>query len=91
MEAGRVAPFTASSQASGVRPTPLSSSAPSLSLQEEDWAALLKAEEESIKKMCDTIISFKPDVVITEKGLSDLAAHFFTKVWESVGGTRAGT
>lgn len=47
--------------------------------KEEDWAALLKAEEESIKKMCDTIISFKPDVVITEKGLSDLAAHFFTK------------
>ncbi len=41
---------------------------------------MLKAEEESIKKMCDTIISFKPDVVITEKGLSDLAAHFFTKV-----------
>ncbi len=40
---------------------------------------LLKAEEEEIKRMCDTIISFKPDVVVTEKGLSDLAAHFFTK------------
>ncbi len=47
--------------------------------QEEDWAALLKAEEETIKRTCDQIIAFKPDVVITEKGLSDLAAHFFTK------------
>lgn len=47
--------------------------------KEEDWAALLKAEEEHIQKMCDRIIAFKPDVVITEKGLSDLAAHFFTK------------
>mmetsp|Transcript_37015 Transcript_37015/g.82276 ORF Transcript_37015/g.82276 Transcript_37015/m.82276 type:complete len:556 (-) Transcript_37015:500-2167(-) len=47
--------------------------------KEEDWAALLKAEEEAIKKMCDEIIAFKPDVVVTEKGLSDLAAHFFTK------------
>jgi hypothetical protein len=26
------------------------------------------------------IASLKPDVVITEKGLSDLAAHFLTKV-----------
>lgn len=42
-------------------------------------AALLKAEEESIAHMCDAIIAFKPDVVITEKGLSDLAAHFLTK------------
>lgn len=47
--------------------------------KEEDWAALLKAEEEHIKKMCDDIIKFKPDLVVTEKGLSDLAAHYFTK------------
>ncbi len=85
--------------------------------KEEDWAALLKAEEETIRRQCDQasqplsdasesneraayllflqlsasrspppssalppqIIAFKPDVVITEKGLSDLAAHFFTK------------
>ncbi|MEW5297774.1 MAG: hypothetical protein WDW36_000958 [Sanguina aurantia] len=47
--------------------------------KEEDWAALLKAEEESIAHMCDAIIAFKPDVVVTEKGLSDLAAHFLTK------------
>lgn len=30
-------------------------------------AALLKAEEESIQRMCESIASFKPDVVITEK------------------------
>ncbi|KAH7623420.1 putative T-complex protein 1 subunit gamma [Nannochloris sp. 'desiccata'] len=47
--------------------------------REEDFAALLKAEEEWIEKTCSQIASFKPDVVITEKGLSDLAAHFFTK------------
>lgn len=43
-------------------------------------AALLKAEEESVQLMCEQIIAMKPDVVITEKGLSDLAAHFLTKV-----------
>jgi len=47
--------------------------------KEEDFAALLKAEEDWIKRVCDTIASFKPDVVITEKGLSDLAAHYLTK------------
>ena len=29
--------------------------------------------------MCENIIKLKPDVVITEKGLSDLAGHYFTK------------
>ncbi|KAI8473864.1 MAG: chaperonin complex component [Monoraphidium minutum] len=47
--------------------------------REEDWAALLKAEEEWIAATCATIAAHKPDVVITEKGLSDLAAHFLTK------------
>lgn len=47
--------------------------------KEEDFAALLKTEEDWIKGVCDTIASFKPDVVITEKGLSDLAAHYLTK------------
>lgn len=46
---------------------------------EEDFAALLRAEEEWIKQTCDTIASFKPDLVVTEKGLSDLAAHYLTK------------
>ncbi|GIL57804.1 hypothetical protein Vafri_13047 [Volvox africanus] len=47
--------------------------------KEEDWAALLKQEEEQIQRQCEQILAFKPDVVITEKGLSDLAAHYFTK------------
>lgn len=47
--------------------------------REEDFAALLKAEEEWVERTCATIASFKPDLVITEKGLSDLAAHFLTK------------
>lgn len=36
-------------------------------------------EEEWIQKTCKQIASFKPDVVITEKGLSDLATHFLSK------------
>jgi T-complex protein 1 subunit gamma len=47
--------------------------------RKEDWATLLKMEEEWIQKTCDHIIALKPDVVITEKGLSDLAAHFLAK------------
>ena len=47
--------------------------------REEDWAALLKAEEEWIEQMCKNIIQFKPDLVVTEKGLSDLAAVFFAR------------
>jgi T-complex protein 1 subunit gamma len=43
-------------------------------------AALLKAEEEAVQRMCEQIAAFKPDVVVTEKGLSDIAAHFLTKV-----------
>jgi hypothetical protein len=29
--------------------------------------------------MCDKILEFKPDLVITEKGVSDLAQHYFVK------------
>ena len=29
--------------------------------------------------MCDAIIAVKPDLVITEKGVSDLAQHFLVK------------
>lgn len=39
----------------------------------------MKAEEEWISHACEQIAALKPDVVITEKGLSDLAAHFLTK------------
>ncbi|KAK9829215.1 hypothetical protein WJX72_004534 [[Myrmecia] bisecta] len=47
--------------------------------KEEDWATLLKMEEEWIERTCAEIAKFKPDVVVTEKGLSDLAMHFLTK------------
>ncbi|KAK9937559.1 hypothetical protein M0R45_014338 [Rubus argutus] len=48
-------------------------------LKEEDWGVLLKLEEEYIEGLCVQILKFKPDVVITEKGLSDLACHYLSK------------
>ncbi|GMH43687.1 hypothetical protein BSKO_11609 [Bryopsis sp. KO-2023] len=48
-------------------------------MKEEDWGALLKQEEIYIEKLCAFIAELKPDLVITEKGLSDLASHFLTK------------
>merc|ERR1719262_1265430 len=47
--------------------------------KEEDWEALLRQEEEEVKRVCDEILKVKPDVVITEKGVSDLAQHFLLK------------
>lgn len=43
---------------------------------EPDFTRMLQLEEESIKAMCQDIIAVKPDVVVTEKGISDVAAHF---------------
>ena len=45
---------------------------------------ILQMEEEFIKKMCDEVIALKPDLVITEKGVSDLAQHFLVKAGISV-------
>jgi T-complex protein 1 subunit gamma len=47
--------------------------------QEEDWNAMLKMEEEFVENMCMEIIAFRPDIVITEKGVSDLAQHYLQK------------
>ncbi|QRV95243.1 TCP-1/cpn60 chaperonin family (T-complex protein 1) [Ceratobasidium sp. AG-Ba] len=47
--------------------------------KEEDWARILEIEEEQIKSMCERLIEFKPDLVITEKGVSDLAQHYLLK------------
>ncbi|KAF2399696.1 t-complex protein-like protein 1 subunit gamma [Trichodelitschia bisporula] len=47
--------------------------------KEEDWNRILQIEEEQVKEMCDAIIAVKPDLVITEKGVSDLAQHFLMK------------
>ncbi|EKG11994.1 Chaperonin TCP-1 conserved site [Macrophomina phaseolina MS6] len=47
--------------------------------KEEDWNRILQIEEEQVKAMCDAIIAVKPDLVITEKGVSDLAQHYLVK------------
>ncbi|CAG8654890.1 7591_t:CDS:2, partial [Scutellospora calospora] len=48
-------------------------------VDENHWNRLLQIEEEQIKDMCDRIISVKPDLVFTEKGVSDLAQHYLLK------------
>lgn len=52
--------------------------------KEEDWEKLLMQEEEELRKICDDIIKVKPDLVITEKGVSDIAQHFLMKANISV-------
>mmetsp|Transcript_17794 Transcript_17794/g.24609 ORF Transcript_17794/g.24609 Transcript_17794/m.24609 type:complete len:559 (+) Transcript_17794:46-1722(+) len=47
--------------------------------KEEDWATLLQMEEDWIKGICEQIVALKPNVVVTEKGLSDLAMHYLAK------------
>lgn len=51
---------------------------------EAQWAELLKQEEDWIANVCRDIIAVKPDVVVTEKGVSDLAQHFLLKAGVSV-------
>jgi len=46
---------------------------------EQDWNAMLRLEEEYVENMCNDIIAAKPDVVLTEKGVSDLAQHYLQK------------
>lgn len=43
--------------------------------KEEDWNRILQIEEEQVKAMCDAIIALKPDLVITEKGVSGMFIH----------------
>ncbi|KAI1789312.1 T-complex protein 1 [Ganoderma leucocontextum] len=47
--------------------------------KEADWSKILENEEEQIRLMVEKILEFKPDLVITEKGISDYAQHFFCK------------
>lgn len=49
-------------------------------LQEEDYTKMLEQEEEYVQKLCEDIIRIKPDLIFTEKGVSDLAQHFLVKV-----------
>jgi len=48
-------------------------------MKEEDFTRILELEEEYVQKICEDIIRFKPDVVFTEKGVSDLAQHYLVK------------
>lgn len=52
--------------------------------KEEDWNAILKMEEEQVEALCNEIIKHKPDLVMTEKGVSDLAQHYLAKAGISV-------
>lgn len=52
--------------------------------KEEDFAAILRQEEEYVERMCADIIRLKPDLVCTEKGVSDLAQHYLYKAGISV-------
>ncbi|CAH2049486.1 unnamed protein product, partial [Iphiclides podalirius] len=46
---------------------------------EQDFTKLLQLEEEFVQRQCEDIIALKPDVVFTEKGVSDLAQHYLVK------------
>jgi len=52
--------------------------------KETDFTAALEQEKKEVKKICDYIIKVKPDLVITEKGASDLAAYYLQKANISV-------
>ena len=48
-------------------------------MKEDDFSKILEQEEAHIKKIGDEITASKPDLVIAEKGGSDLAQHFGNK------------
>jgi T-complex protein 1 subunit gamma len=45
--------------------------------KETDWNRVLQIEEEQIKRMCDRLIQFKPDLIFTEKGVSGNYLSFY--------------
>merc|ERR1711988_831757 len=51
---------------------------------EKAWEVLLEEEENAIKELCNDIIGARPDLVVTEKGVSDLAQHYLQKAGISV-------
>merc|ERR1712087_719825 len=53
-------------------------------MKEDDFAKILQQEEAYIKKICEDILKFSPDLVITEKGVSDLTQHFLAKAGVTV-------
>ena len=44
--------------------------------KEADWARAQEIEEEQVKTLCYKILEMKPDVVITEKGISGAFLSF---------------
>jgi len=51
---------------------------------DSDFTKMLQLEEDHVKAQCEDIIALSPDLVITEKGVSDLAQHFLSKANISV-------
>lgn len=47
--------------------------------KEGDFAIALAQERKELEYVCGMITKFKPDVVITEKGVSDLSCHYLQK------------
>lgn len=47
--------------------------------EEKDWRRLLEIEEEYVLALCTKLMEFKPDLIVTEKGVSDLALHILGK------------
>lgn len=51
---------------------------------EKEWSRVLQIEEDQVAEMCAQIAKFRPDVVITEKGVSDIAQHYLLKAGATV-------
>lgn len=51
---------------------------------ETDFRRLLEVEETYVSKLCSAVLEQKPDLIITEKGVSDLALHLLGKANVSV-------
>lgn len=51
---------------------------------ETDFTKIFEIEEKYIQQMCADIIALKPDLLITEKGVSELAQHFLMQANISV-------
>ena len=47
--------------------------------KEDDFKKALAMEETEVARMCEHIMRLKPDIVITEKGVSDFAQHVLLK------------
>ncbi|ORE00153.1 TCPG [Hepatospora eriocheir] len=46
-------------------------------LNKDDFTKLLEGEENQIRRAVDQIVSLNPDIVVTEKGISDIALGLF--------------